>query len=78
MPFLVAMMFYNRLEHEEQLSVKYFALFAHFHHQKYNFIRHIFLESQNSGDVYELITYILYLVVCVTRSAVTHLTPKQH
>jgi len=43
MPFLAAMLISNRLEHEEQLSVKYFALFAPFHHQICNFIRHIFL-----------------------------------
>ena len=40
-PFLVTMVIYYRLEHEEQLSVKYFALFAHLHDQKYNFIQHI-------------------------------------
>jgi len=42
MPFLAAMLISNRLEHEEQLSVNYFALFAYIHHQKCNFIQHIF------------------------------------
>jgi len=30
MPFLGSMLNYDRLEHNEQISVKYFALFAHF------------------------------------------------
>ena len=54
MPFLAAMLISPRLEHEEQLSVKYFALFAHFHHKKMQLYSTDFLESQNSGDVYEL------------------------
>jgi len=37
MPFLAA-----RLEHEEHLAVKYFALFAHFYRQKFKFISNIF------------------------------------
>ena len=51
MPFLAAMLISNRLEHEEQLSVKYFALFAHFHHQKMQLYLEYFWESQNSGEV---------------------------
>jgi len=46
MPFLAAMLISNRLEHEEQVSVKYFALFAHFHLEKFNFVRHIFWNSK--------------------------------
>jgi len=41
-PFLGVMLISNTLEHEEQLSVKYFALFEHFHFKKCNLIRHIF------------------------------------
>ena len=62
MPFLGAMLISNKLEREEQLSVQYVALFAHFHCQKVKFIRHIFLKFQNFGDVYELVCYFLQVV----------------
>jgi len=45
MPFLGSMLICDRVEHNEQISVNYFALFSHFHRQKYHFIRHIYIFS---------------------------------
>jgi len=41
-PFLEIMLINHGLEPIEQISIKYFAGFAHFHCQKFNWSRHIF------------------------------------
>ena len=61
MPFLAAMLISNRLEHEEQLSIKYFALFAHFHRQKFKCIRNIFW-NYKILEMFPLLWYEVYTI----------------
>jgi len=46
LPFLEPMLIYHGLEHNEQISVKYFARFAYFPSQKCYFIQRIFWNAK--------------------------------